>query len=290
MGLPRIQPSVTPTAGPGAVQFVKGHAYGNDFLLANHDEFPDAALGALARAMCHRHHGVGADGLIAYRRTAAGASMLLRNADGSRAEVSGNGVRCLAAWLVGTEEAEAGKNIVVETEGGAKTLTLLAAAAPRYTFRAQMGQPRDLCEEQLDVGGEPVGVVVLSVGNPQCIVLVDSFEDAERRFEHLGPRLATHERFPDGTNVEFVAVERPDRLRILIWERGVGPTSASGTGACAAVVAAAAFGGAARDADVISPGGSQRVEWGGEGIHLTGWAELVCRGVWHGVPDAPSGM
>ena len=289
MGLPRVQPSVTPTAGPGAVQFVKGHAYGNDFLLANHDEFPDAALGALARAMCHRHHGIGADGLIAYRRTAAGASMLLRNADGSRAEVSGNGVRCLAAWLVETAGAGAGQRVVVETEGGAKTLTLLAAAAPRYTFRTQMGQPLDLHEEQIDVGAEPVRVVLLSVGNPQCIVLVDSFEDAERRFEHLGPRLATHARFPDGANVELAVVERPDRLRILIWERGVGPTSASGTGACAAAVAAAAFGGAARDVAVVSPGGSQRVEWGPEGILLTGWAELVCRGVWRGVPEAPSG-
>ena len=132
------------------------------------------------------------------------------------------------------------------------------------------------------VDGEQVPAVVLSVGNPQCIVLVDSFADAERRFEHLGPRLATHERFPAGTNVELVAVERPDRLRMLIWERGVGPTSASGTGACAAAVAAAAFGGAARTVDVISPGGSQRVEWAPDGIRLTGWAEIVCRGTWLG--------
>ena len=286
MGLPRVQPPVTPAAGLG---FVKGHAYGNDFLLANHDDLPDGALGPLARAICHRHHGVGADGLIAYRRTATGATMTLRNADGSRAEVSGNGVRCLAAWLVAAEGAEDGEDIVVETEGGAKTLTLLDAAAPRYTFRAQMGQPQGLREERIDVGGEQIPVVLLSVGNPQCIVLVDAFEDAERRFEHLGPRLATHARFPAGTNVELVAVERPDRLRILIWERGVGPTAASGTGACASAVAAAAFGGAARAVDVVSPGGSQRVEWAPDGIQLTGWAELVCRGVWQGVSDAPLG-
>ena len=286
MGLPRVQPPVTPAAGLG---FVKGHAYGNDFLLANHDDLPDGALGPLARAICHRHHGVGADGLIAYRRTATGATMTLRNADGSRAEVSGNGVRCLAAWLVAAEGAEDGEDIVVETEGGAKTLTLLDAAAPRYTFRAQMGQPQALRQERIDVGGEQVEVVVLSVGNPQCIVLVDSLEEARRRFEHLGPRLATHARFPAGTNVELVAVERPDRLRILIWERGVGPTAASGTGACAAAVAAAAFGGAARTVDVVSPGGPQRVEWAPDGIHLTGWAELVCRGVWLGASDAPLG-
>ena len=273
----------------GGLDFVKGHAYGNDFLLANHDDLPDGALGPLARAICHRHHGVGADGLIAYRRTATGATMTLRNADGSRAEVSGNGVRCLAALLVATERARDAGDVVVETEGGAKTLTLLDAAAPRYTFRAQMGQPQALRQERIDVGGEQVEVVVLSVGNPQCIVLVDSLEEARRRFEHLGPRLATHARFPAGTNVELVAVERPDRLRILIWERGVGPTAASGTGACAAAVAAAAFGGAARTVDVVSPGGPQRVEWARDGIHLTGWAELVCRGVWLGVSDAPLG-
>ena len=277
MGLPRFQTAVTL---PGGLEFVKGHAYGNDFLLADHDDLPDAPLGPLARALCHRHHGVGADGLIAYRRTASGASMTLRNADGSRAEVSGNGVRCLAAWLVATAGAGDGKDVVVGTEGGAKTLTLLGAAAPRYTFRAQMGQPRALREERIDVDGEQVAVVLLSVGNPQCIVLVDSFEDAERRFDKLGPRLATHARFPAGTNVELVAVERPERLRILIWERGVGPTAASGTGACASAVAAAEFGGAARTVDVVSPGGSQRVEWAPDGIHLTGWAEITCRGVW----------
>ena len=277
MGLPRFQTAVTL---PGGLEFVKGHAYGNDFLLADHDDLPDAPLGPLARALCHRHHGVGADGLIAYRRTASGASMTLRNADGSRAEVSGNGVRCLAAWLVATAGAGDGKEVVVGTEGGARTLTLLGAAAPRYTFRAQMGQPRALREERIDVDGEQVAVVLLSVGNPQCIVLVDSFEDAERRFDQLGPRLATHARFPAGTNVELVAVERPERLRILIWERGVGPTAASGTGACASAVAAAEFGGAARTVDVVSPGGSQRVEWAPDGIHLTGWAEITCRGVW----------
>ena len=267
---------------PGAVEFVKGHAYGNDFLLAPAGGLPQAALGRLARAICHRHHGVGADGLIAFRRTPAGASMTLRNADGSRAEVSGNGVRCLAAWIVATDGASAAGEVVIETDGGVKTLTLLDAAAPRYTFCARMGEPQGLRQEEVAVDGEQVSVVALSVGNPQCIVLVDSFADAERRFERLGPRLAAHERFPAGANVELVAVERPDRLRMLIWERGVGPTAASGTGACAAAVAAAAFGGAARAVDVVSPGGSQRVEWAADGIRLTGWAEIVCRGVWSG--------
>ena len=282
MGVPRLRSPVTATGGgrEPPVDFVKGHACGNDFLLARADELPPGELGPLARAICHRHHGVGADGLIAYRRTPAGATMTLRNADGSRAEVSGNGVRCLAAWLVATDGAPVGHEVVIETEGGVKVLTLLAAASSRYTFRAHMGEPEGLRQEELEVDGEPVRVVILSVGNPQCIVLVDAFTDAERRFEHLGPRLAAHERFPAGANVELVAVERPDRLRMLIWERGVGPTAASGTGACAAAVAAAAFGGAAKAVDVVSPGGSQRVEWAADGIRLTGWAEIVCNGAW----------
>ena len=269
------------------LEYVKGHACGNDFLLAPGGDLPQEALGPLARAMCHRHRGIGADGLIAYRRTAAGASMLLRNADGSRAEVSGNGVRCLAAWMAATDGASAGDEVRIETEGGVKTLTLLDAAASRYTFRARMGEPQGLRQEAVAVDGEQVPVVILSVGNPQCVVLLDSFADAERRFEHLGPRLCAHERFPAGANVELAVVERPDRLRILIWERGVGPTTASGTGACAAAVAAAAFGGAARALDVVSPGGSQRVEWVPDGILLTGWAEIICRGVWLGAPAAP---
>lgn len=278
---------MTPAAG---LDFVKGHAYGNDFLLVERDDLPDSEPAPLARAVCHRHHGVGADGLIAYSRTAAGAAMTLRNADGSRAEVSGNGVRCLAAWLAATAPAGAAGDIAVETEGGVKTLTLLDAAAPRYTFRAHMGQPAELRRERLAVDGEQVEAVLLSTGNPQCVVLVDSFEEARRRFAHLGPRLAAHDRFPAGTNVELAAVERPDRLRILIWERGVGPTAASGTGACAAAAAAAAFGGAARAVDVVSPGGLQRVEWAPDGMRLTGWAEIVCRGAWLGAPDAAPGV
>jgi diaminopimelate epimerase len=132
------------------------------------------------------------------------------------------------------------------------------------------------------VAGEHVRVSLLGIGNPQCIVL-GPLPDADR-FARLGPALATHPRFPHGTNVEFAHVEAPDRVRILIWERGVGPTSSSGTGTSAAAVAAIAHGGAARSIEVIAPGGTQRVEWRDEGVFLTGWAELVLDGHWIGVP------
>ncbi len=265
------------------VGFVKAHAYGNDFLFIEEGGVDPAPLDALARAICRRQHGVGADGLIAYRRTPAGAAMRLFNADGSSAEVSGNGVRCLGALLVETasiETSAAGRRLEIDTAGGLKTLTLLEAMHPRYTFRAGMGLPLGLREEELAVGGERVRVVVLSVGNPQCVVLSSSMDEGERRFRALGRLLATHERFPEGTNVEFATVERPDRIRILIWERGVGPTLASGTGACAAAVAAARFGGASRSAEVVSPGGTQHVDWTEDEIRLTGWADIVARGQW----------
>ena len=275
---------------PGApVGFVKAHAYGNDFLFIEEDEVGGAPLDALARDICRRRHGVGADGLRVSRRPPAGATMRLLTADGSRAEVSGNGVRCLGALLVesvpGAPAGATADPIEIETAGGLKTLALLRAEHPRYTFRAGMGRPLGLREEELAVGGERVRVVVLSVGNPQCVVLSPSMDEVESRFRRLGRLLATHDRFPAGTNVEFATVERPDRIRIRIWERGVGPTLASGTGACAAAVAAARYGGAARSAEVVSPGGAQRVEWTEEEIRLTGWADIVARGRW--VPPPP---
>ncbi len=288
-----------------AIDFVKAHAYGNDFLFMQAPEVPPDTVVEVARAICDRHAGVGADGLILYQRTPRGASMTLLNADGSKAEVSGNGVRCLGAILldgtlggangaggVARGEPEPSKDTVIETDGGTKTLTLLsketakddatagAGAAPRYTFRAFMGTPEDVRQLDLDVSYESIRVIALSVGNPQCIVLTERLDEAI--FRKLGPELAVHEAFPDGTNVEFVEVERPDRIRILIWERGVGPTTASGTGACASAVAAAAHGGAARSMDVVSPGGSQHVEWKDDRIYLTGWAEIIARGTWRG--------
>jgi diaminopimelate epimerase len=141
-----------------------------------------------------------------------------------------------------------------------------------------MGRPEDLREETIAVAGESIRASVLRMGNPQCIVL-GPLPDAGR-FDRLGPQLSTHAMFPAGTNVEFAHVEAPDRVRILIWERGVGPTTSSGTGSSASAVAAAAHGGAVRSVDVVAPGGTQRVEWRDDGVYLTGWAEIVMEGHW----------
>jgi diaminopimelate epimerase len=170
--------------------------------------------------------------------------------------------------------------VTVDTDAGVKTLDLVARQGARFTFRAAMGQPEDLRETELVAAGETVRASVLRMGNPQCIVL--GTLPAAERFNRLGPALSTHAAFPAGTNVEFAHVETPDRIRILIWERGVGPTTSSGTGSSASAVAAAAHGGARREVDVVAPGGTQRVEWTGDGVFLTGWAHVVLDGEWTG--------
>jgi diaminopimelate epimerase len=260
------------------MRFAKAHAYGNDFLYVQAADVADATLDALARQMCDRHRGVGADGLIVFeRRGDREASMRLFNADGGRAEVSGNGVRGLAALLLQIE-SRLDATIAVHTDGGVKHLARIGRANDRQTFRALMGKPSELRQIALDVDGESVSVAVLNMGNPQCVVLGPLPDDA--RFEKLGAALERHRAFPSGTNVEFAHVESPGTVRIRIWERGVGPTASSGTGSCAAMVAAASFGSAGRDVQVVAPGGSQRVEWTDEGVFLTGWAEVVCEGEW----------
>ena len=244
------------------MRFAKAHAYGNDFLYVRDHLATGLDRAELARQMCNRQSGVGADGLIFYQPTTSGATMQLINADGSRAEVSGNGVRALGALLLAHRDqglAAHGRGVaeqvqlVIETEAGRKVLDRLTIDGTRQVFRAHMG-------------------------NPQC-VLLGPLPD-EDRFRRLGAALEKHAAFPEGTNVEFAHVETPERVRILIWERGVGPTRSSGTGSCAAAVAAAAYGGASRATEVCAPGGDQTVSWLESGVELTGWAEVTCEGDW----------
>jgi diaminopimelate epimerase len=260
----------------------KAHAYGNDFLLVPLGG--GAMAPALARAMCHRHEGIGADGLIFYELRDRGATMRLLNADGSWSELSGNGMRCLAAVVARARGMAAGMTVEIDSEAGVKALDLLARDGERYEFRAAMGAPEELREVQIPVLGETVTASVLRMGNPQCIVLGPLPGPA--RFNALGPALSTHPMFPAGTNVEFVQVDGRDRVSILIWERGVGPTTSSGTGSSASAVAAAAHGGASRSLDVVAPGGIQHVEWRDDGVFLTGWAEIVLDGQWLGAGHA----
>jgi diaminopimelate epimerase len=260
------------------MKFTKAHAYGNDFLYVLERDAGSRPLDVLARELCDRHRGIGADGLIVYRPDGDGPSMRLLNADGSRSEVSGNGVRGLAAILLRHDDRRDGE-LTIQTDAGPKRLTRLARETQnRQTFRAAMGIPRDVRQVSIAVAGESMRVAVMDFGNPQAVVLTELPDND--RFHRLGAALERHEMFPERTNVEFAAIDAPDRVRILIWERGVGPTQSSGTGSCGALIAAAVFGGAARSADVIAPGGTQRVDWLEDQVYLTGWAEILFDGDW----------
>jgi diaminopimelate epimerase len=260
------------------MHFSKAHAYGNDFLYVEADQVRGVPLGALARDLCDRHTGIGADGLIIYEPTRGGATMTLTNADGSPAEVSGNGVRGLGALLLVRGDRAGTGALTIQTDAGPKTLTPMGHSNGRPIFRAAMGQPVNVREVPVTAGGESFALAVMTFGNPQCVRL-GPLPD-EERFRRIGSALERHPLFPEGSNVEFAHVEAPGTVRILIWERGVGPTRSSGTGSCAALIAAATFGGAAREADVVAPGGTQHVEWRNDGVYLTGWAEVICDGEW----------
>jgi diaminopimelate epimerase len=266
---------------PG-LTFWKAHAYGNDFLYARADDVESHHLdpAALAVRMCARHTGIGGDGLIVFARTAGPTRMRLFNADGSASEMSGNGVRGLAALVAEEDGTPMGGVVTVATDAGTKTLTLLASEGEhRLVFRADMGRVTDLRPLTVRIGEDVLTGAAMRVGNPQFVAL--DRELSEARLHRIGPPLQRHAEFPEAVNVELAVVEAPDRVRILIWERGVGPTESSGTGSCASGVAAAAFGGANRELDVIAPGGTQRVEWSqDDSVFLTGWAELIVEGTW----------
>jgi diaminopimelate epimerase len=264
---------------PSMIKFTKAHAYGNDFVYVEAAAVAGRALDQLARELCDRHTGIGADGLIVFASAPHGATMILFNADGGRAEVSGNGARGLAALLLRNDTRDAA-SITIHTEGGVKAFTRTARVGTRQTFRAAMGLPEGLRRIHMTAAGETLEVVTMTFGNPQSVVIGPMPDEA--RFRRLGPAIERHESFHEGTNVEFAAVESPALVRILIWERGVGPTLSSGTGSCAALIAAAAFGGASRDAEIVAPGGSQRVEWRDDAVYLTGWAEILFDGEWAG--------
>ncbi len=262
------------------MKLIKSHAFGNDFLLVDAFDFSGLADPlTFTREVCDRHRGIGADGLIVFEVSNERASMQLFNADGSRSEISGNGVRCLAAWIASTRSLEDGTFIDIETDAGVKALELLNRRDGRYTFCAAMGQPeRDRAGRRSMSMASASTAVTLRVGNPQCVVLGDVTEAAAAH--HRPRRWRCIRIFPPAPTSSWPRSRRPDRVRILIWERGVGPTEASGTGACAAAVAAMQFGQAARDVQVVSPGGTQRVEWDEDGLFLTGWAELIADSHW----------
>jgi len=255
--------------------FTKASACGNDFLLVE-GAHASGDLAALTRRLCDRHRGVGADGVEwLFPDAEADVKARLINADGSEAEISGNGTRSVAAEI----GSRGGKTeVVVRTGAGLKACRLISQNGGRqgstFEFEVDMGQP--------EVGGElsietmwlrAVGTKV-SMGNPHYVIFVENFQDGWQRQAAL---IGAQPQFPQGTNVEYVVVRGAHEIEIRLFERGVGETESSGTGSCASAVAAIASGRVASPVTVIAPGGSQTVRWENQ-VFLRGSATLVCRG------------
>jgi diaminopimelate epimerase len=256
------------------VPFVKASACGNDFLLIDGKHAP-ADPAAFTRAICDRHNGVGADGVEwLYESTDSSADLRIRliNADGSPAELSGNGTRCVAAWLA-TDRGI--KNPRILTDAGIKICELVAHNGSDLEFRTRMGKPAITGEIELDLGDHKLRGLQLSMGNPQFVSFVDEFE---KNWQQPASAASHHRHFPEGTNVEFVKVLSPAAIEIRIFERGAGETLSSGTGSSASAVAAISSGRCKSPVRVLAPGGPQTVSWENDEVILTGPARIICRG------------
>jgi diaminopimelate epimerase len=262
------------------LEFVKAHACGNDFLVME-ESAAEGRHAALARKLCERHTGVGADGIEFLDRRADGTFFLrLLNADGSEAELSGNGTRCVAAWLA---ESEGRTEMVFGTHGGTRTCKVLNRDGATWWIESAMGVPRVMRRtiEIAGVKGTIEGAMV-NVGNPHFVMFVESEDFASHgmSWQELGAKIAIDPLFRFGTNVEFVRVLNDDEIEFRIYERGVGATHSSGTGTCASSAAAIVLKDVHRELRASSIGGPQRVVWraDAEEMLLTGPAEVTCRG------------
>ena len=261
------------------ISFVKAHACGNDFLVIEEEAAQRRHI-QLAQRLCSRNTSVGADGIEFLERRANGDFFLrLFNADGSEAELSGNGTRCVAAWLASSE----GRNeVVFGTHGGPRSCRVIEDKSPLYLIESEMGVPRVMPRTIEVPGAGNVAGAMVNVGNPHFVIFTeaDDFSAHGLAWQELGAKISTSPLFPHGTNVEFVRVVSNDEIGFRIFERGCGPTTSSGTGTCASSAAAMALRGVARELTAVAEGGSQKTVWpASEAVmRLTGPAEIVCEG------------
>jgi diaminopimelate epimerase len=267
---------------------------GNDFLFVQSDE-EERDWASLSRAMCERHYGAGADGLIVVRPSErADVGMRLVNADGSEAEVSGNGVRCLVKYAVerglatpydGSVTIEAVHGVLeahASINDGTVTSVRLSMGPPRFAPNEVpvIAQMEPVTDFPLYVDGDRLSVTCLSMGNPHAVRFVD---DAVERYplEVLGPKVEHHPSFPERVNFGVAHITAPDRMEVRVWERGVGETLACGSGCCAAMAAARLHSRVGDRVEIEQPGGVLTVEWDGKGdVYLSGPAEFVFEGDW----------
>ncbi|HJY84340.1 MAG TPA: diaminopimelate epimerase [Candidatus Binatia bacterium] len=270
--------------------FTKMHGISNDYIYVNAftTKVPDPA--AVAQKVSDRRTGIGSDGLILICPSdTAHARMEMYNADGSRGEMCGNGIRCVGKYVYEHGLAR-GNPLKVDTDAGLKTLFLELTNERVSRVTVDMGEPilegpripvaadGQIINQPLDVEGKSYRVTCVSMGNPHCVTFVDAVEPLE--LEKIGPRFEHHPFFPKRVNTEFIQVMSPTELNMRVWERGSGETWACGTGACAAAVAAALNHKAGRRVTIHLRGGDLEIEWRAEDNHvyMTGPAEEVFEG------------
>ncbi|MBI3769227.1 MAG: diaminopimelate epimerase [Deltaproteobacteria bacterium] len=268
------------------MRITKMHGAGNDYVYVDCRERNLADPPRLARAVSRRHHGIGADGLILIRpSTDADVRMEMYNADGSRAEMCGNGVRCVAKFVY--DRGLHVNPMRIATDCGVKTLTLAVDARGRVSgATVDMGAPildgaripvasaGRVVDQPLEVGGTTWRITCVSMGNPHCVIFVP--EVASLELDRIGPKFEHHAFFPERVNTEFVALRSARELDFRVWERGSGETMACGTGACAALVAGVLTGRTERRALVHLRGGDLEIEWRADDhVHMTGAAVEV---------------
>jgi diaminopimelate epimerase len=274
------------------MRFAKAHGLGNDFILVAEEDAP-ADLSSWARRLCDRHRGIGGDGVVLHAREKDGVRFRLVNADGLPGEISGNGLRCLAALAV--RNAWAPARHVVHTVVGPRPVDVSPGGGSRYRILTDLGAPElgsadvpvvldpprpRVVDHPLEAAGRTVLVTATSMGNPHCAVFCQAPAD-DGLLQALGPALERHPFFPRRTNVEFVTVVSRGEIRVRFWERGVGYTMASGTGSASAVVASIITGRTDRRVRAVCDGGALEIEWPEGGtVKQTGEAEILYEGDW----------
>jgi diaminopimelate epimerase len=297
--------SLPEIGGKAVMRFTKMQGVGNDYIYVNCFEEPlphDPA--AVARQISDRHFGIGSDGLILICPSSkADARMRMFNADGSEAEMCGNGIRCVAKYVYDHGLGRK-KTLQIETGRGILSLDLEVVDGRVERVRVDMGEPiltpqsvpttlpgnprlpgAPAANVELCVGGEVLCVTCVSMGNPHCVTFVD--KPTDRWVLQLGPQIETDPHFPRCVNAEFVEVISPAEVRMRVWERGSGETLACGTGACAVGVASALTGRTSRKILVHLPGGDLQLHWADNNhVYMTGPAVEVFQGEWEpGIRD-----
>jgi diaminopimelate epimerase len=272
------------------VPFVKMHGIGNDYVYIDCFAHRVDDPVALAQRVSPRRTGIGSDGLILICPSeAADCRMEMYNADGSRGEMCGNGIRCVGKYVAEQGLSKANP-LRVETDAGIKTLYLDARNGTVERVTVDMGAPvldgpripvaaeGRVVDAPLEVAGQTHRITCVSMGNPHCVVFLPEVEDLD--LERLGPQFERHSFFPHRVNTEFIRIDGRSALRMRVWERGSGETAACGTGACAALVAAVLTGRADRRATLRLNGGELDIEWraADDHVYMTGAAAEAFRG------------